>query len=121
MTANGSHGGIPAASGPPLARIERAVSIRLVALLASACQFVGAGGPRVSFHGDSMGAQADAQITHRLTVSHRLFRQSIERADIADLLPGIRRLIQRALSPDIVTVELGSGDAYERHGVARFA
>jgi hypothetical protein len=91
----------------------------LVAALSTGCQYVGAGGPRVSFHGDSMGAQADSQIVHRLTQDHRLFRRSQERADIADLLPSIRSLTVSGPVPEIAIVELGSGDAFGRHGDER--
>ena len=45
----------------------------LLAALATGCQaqYVGTTGPRVSFHGDSMGYQADRQIVNHLTRAHR--------------------------------------------------
>ncbi len=90
--------------------------VAVLLALATGCQYVGASGPRVSFHGDSMGAQADQQITNRLTRSHRLFRYSQERAVTADMVPVVRRLMQEGPVPRIVIVELGSGDANTRRG-----
>jgi hypothetical protein len=93
--------------------------VLLLAVLATGCQYIGTSGPRVSFHGDSMGAQADRQIVNRLTRHHRLFRHSVERADIADMRPSIRVLVEEGPLPDVAVVELGSGDAHQRHGDER--
>lgn len=91
----------------------------LLAAVASGCQYVGTTGPRVSFHGDSMGAQGAPQITHRLTRHHRLYLDATERAVIDDKLPSIRALAQNGPRPDVAVIELGSGDANDRHGDAR--
>ena len=91
----------------------------LVAALATGCQYVGTSGPRVSFHGDSIGAQADSEIVHRLTRHYRLFRHSVERADVTSMLPSIRTMVENGPRPDVAIVELGAGDAFERHGHER--
>jgi hypothetical protein len=96
-----------------------ACTLALLILLGTGCQYVGTGGPRVSFHGDSMGAQADRQITNRLTQSYRLFRFSRERAVIADMIPVVREVMQFPNPPAIVIVELGAGDANTWHGDER--
>jgi GDSL-like Lipase/Acylhydrolase family len=93
--------------------------VALLVTLATGCQYVGTTGPRVSFHGDSMGWQADQQITHRLTRDHRLFRFSRERAVTADMIPVVRQLMQNVRKPQIVIVELGAGDANNFHGDQR--
>jgi hypothetical protein len=93
--------------------------VTLVVVLATGCQFVGSAGPYTSFHGDSMGAQADRQIADRLTRSYRLFRYSQERAVVATMIPVIDRMMRGSPRPQIVIVELGAGDANEFHGDAR--
>ena len=92
---------------------HRTAAVALVALLTlGGCQWVGpVGGRTASFHGDSMGAQADGQITERLSRTYRFFRYSQERATIATMLPVIERLMNER-PPEIVIIELGSGDAY---------
>ncbi len=90
-----------------------------VALLATGCDYLGTTGPLTSFHGDSIGAQDDAQIVDRLTRDHRLFRYSRQRATIGDMVPVIRSLIEEGPVPEVVIVELGAGDAQDRHGDTR--
>jgi len=60
-----------------------------------------------------MGAQADTQIAQRLGQTYRLFRYARERATIATMVPVIEDLMAGS-PPEIVIVELGAGDAYER-------
>jgi hypothetical protein len=66
-----------------------------------------------------MGAQASTQITNRLTRDHRLYFRARERAVIVDMVPDIRALVQNGPVPEVAIVELGAGDANERHGNAR--
>lgn len=75
----------------------------------------GAAGPLLGFHGDSMGAQGRTQITAELSQDYRPVVRAQERAVIDDMAPGIRELVERPVPPQIVIVELGSGDAHERH------
>lgn len=74
-----------------------------------------AAGPLLSFHGDSMGAQARTQITAKLRQDHQPVVRARERAVIDTMAPGIRELVERPVPPQIVIVELGSGDAHARH------
>lgn len=78
-----------------------------------------AGGPPLTFHGDSMGAQARTQITNRLNVAHTATVLARERAVITTMTPGIRRVVERANPPEVVLIELGSGDANEWHSDVR--
>ena len=87
----------------------------LVVVLGAGCQVP----PLVTFHGDSMGAQARTQITNRLSRDHRVIFRARERAVISTMTPGIRDVVSRAHPPDIVIVELGAGDAFNWHGPAR--
>lgn len=87
----------------------------LLVLLATGCQVP----PLVSFHGDSMGAQARTQITNRLSRDHRAIVRARERAVINTMTPGIRAVMARADPPDIVIVELGAGDAHGWHSLVR--
>jgi len=75
----------------------------------------GAAGPLLGFHGDSMGAQARTQITAKLSQNYQPVVRARERAVIDTMTPGIRELVQRPVPPQIVIVELGSGDAHQRH------
>ncbi len=75
----------------------------------------GAAGPRLGFHGDSMGAQGRTQITAALRQDYQPVVRAQERATIDTMAPGIRELVERPVPPQIVIVELGSGDAHERH------
>jgi hypothetical protein len=97
---------------------QRLLLLGLVLLLAG-CEYVGATGSLTSFHGDSNGSQADSQIVDRLTREHRLFRFSLPRATIATMLPVLRSMMEEGPVPEITIIELGTGDAQERHGDTR--
>jgi hypothetical protein len=75
--------------------------------------------PRLDFHGDSMGAQARRQVGNQLDREHVLRLRARERAVIRTMAPGIRILAHGPNRPDIVIVELGSGDANDWHSLAR--
>lgn len=75
----------------------------------------GAAGPLLGFHGDSMGAQGRTQIAAALSQDYQPVVRARERAVIDTMTPGIRELVERPVQPQIVIVELGSGDANERH------
>ncbi len=75
----------------------------------------GAAGPLLGFHGDSMGAQSRTQIAVKLSQDYQPIVRARERAVIDTMRPGIRELVERPVPPQIVIVELGSGDANERH------
>lgn len=96
-----------------MARRTLALVVVLVAL-ATACQPL----PLISFHGDSMGAQAASNLRNRLTRNHRLHFDATERAVIADKLPAIR-IVGDNPQLRVAIVELGAGDANDRHGDAR--
>ena len=74
-----------------------------------------AAGPLLGFHGDSMGAQGRTQIRAKLSQEYQPVVRARERVVIDDMAPGIRELVERPVPPQIVIVELGSGDAHERH------
>jgi hypothetical protein len=93
-------------------------TLAIVAVLTTALVGVdpaGAAGPLLGFHGDSMGAQARTQITAKLSQDHQPVVRARERAVIDTMTPGIQELVERPVPPQIVIVELGSGDAQERH------
>ena len=74
-----------------------------------------AAGPRLGFHGDSMGAQGRVQITAKLSEDYQPVVRAQERAVIDTMAPGIQALVDSPNPPAIVIIELGSGDAHERH------
>jgi hypothetical protein len=91
----------------------------LLVLAGTGCQVIGDSGPLLSFHGDSIGAQDDAALVDRLSREHRMFRVSRARATIATMLPLIEDMVERPVLPEIAIIELGAGDAQERHGDTR--
>ena len=52
---------------------------------------------------------------HRLDRDYRPVVRARERAVMDTMAPGIRQVVERPVPPAIVIVELGSGDANERH------
>jgi len=93
-------------------------TLAILAVLSASVAGAGASdaaGPLLSFHGDSMGAQGRTQITAKLSQEYQPIVRAQERADIDDMAPGIRELVERPAPPEIVLIELGSGDAHERH------
>jgi len=87
----------------------------LLAALVAGTDAAAATEPLLGFHGDSMGAQARTQITAKLSQDHQPVVRARERAVIDTMVPGIRELVERPVPPQIVVVELGSGDAQQRH------
>ncbi len=87
----------------------------LLAALGAGTAAAGATEPLLGFHGDSMGAQAREQIAVRLDQHYRPVVRTRERAVIDTMVPGIQELVERPVPPEIVIVELGSGDANARH------
>lgn len=88
--------------------------LALLVALAAGCQPL----PLISFHGDSMGAQAAPNLRNRLTRNHRLHFDATERAVIVDKLADLRAVGDNP-QLTVAIVELGAGDAYDRHGDAR--
>ncbi len=100
-----------------LPHVLRRTLALVVALLVSVAgaEASDAAGPLLGFHGDSMGAQARTQITAKLSQEYQPIVRAQERADIDTMAPGIREQVERPAPPEIVLIELGAGDAHERH------
>ena len=100
-----------------LPHVLRRTLALVVALLVSVAgaEASDAAGPLLGFHGDSMGAQARTQITAKLSQAYQPIVRAQERADIDTMTPGIREQVERPAPPEIVLIELGAGDAHERH------
>jgi hypothetical protein len=67
-----------------------------------------------------MGAQATPQIRQRLVTHHRVHINATERAVTSDKLAAIQALANNpATRPEVAIIELGAGDANNRHPDAR--
>ncbi len=77
--------------------------------------------PTVAFVGDSIGRDAQAYVRNQVGRTHSIaYYHAVAAGYIGYHLPRLRPVVQAPAGPDILLVELGTGDAFWDHGAARF-
>ena len=77
--------------------------------------------PTVAFVGDSIGRDAEYYIRNEVERTHRIsYYHAVAAGYIGYHLPRLMHVVTPADGPDIVLVELGTGDAFWDHSAAQF-
>lgn len=77
--------------------------------------------PRVAFVGDSIGRDAQHYVRNQVGRTHQIaYYHAVAAGYIGYHLPRLRPVVEAPGGPDILLVELGTGDAFWDHGPAQF-
>lgn len=77
--------------------------------------------PRVAFVGDSIGRDAQSSIRSQIGRTHAIaYYHSVAAGYIGYHLPRLLPVVRASGGPDVLLVELGTGDAFWDHSSARF-